>query len=118
MYYENHRGTYTSQAIIKKYNRQSEFLVTRTEMLASLLENISGEKYPKEQLDEIWKLLLKNQFHDTLPGTSIHEAHIDAKNVFEKLMKDANCIKSDLLKKLNGKISADKDSFIVWNLLS
>ena len=118
MYYENHRGTYTSQAIIKKYNRQSEFLVTRTEMLASLLENISGEKYPKEQLDEIWKLLLKNQFHDTLPGTSIHEAHIDAKNVFEKLMKDTNVIKSDLLQKLNEKISAEKDSFIVWNLLA
>ena len=118
MYYENHRGTYTSQAIIKKYNRQSEFLVTRTEMLASFLENISGEKYPKEQLEEIWKLLLKNQFHDTLPGTSIHEAHIDAKNVFEKLMGDADSIKSNLLKKLNEKISADKDSFIVWNLLS
>ncbi len=118
MYYENHRGTYTSQAIIKKYNRQSEFLVTRTEMLTSILENISDEKYPKEELEKIWKLLLKNQFHDTLPGTSIHEAHIDAKNVFEKLMKDANEIKSEVIEKINEKISAEKDSFIVWNLLS
>lgn len=118
MYYENHRGTYTSQAIIKKYNRQSEFLVTRTEMLASILENISGEKYPKEKLDEIWKLLLKNQFHDTLPGTSIHEAHIDAKNVFEKLMKDAEEIKSEVINKINSGINTEKESFIVWNLLS
>lgn len=118
MYYENHRGTYTSQAIIKKYNRQSEFLVTRTEMLASILENIAGEKYPKEKLEEIWKLLLKNQFHDTLPGTSIHEAHIDAKNVFEKLMADAGEIKADIIEKINSRISAEKDSFVVWNLLS
>lgn len=118
MYYENHRGTYTSQAIIKKYNRQSEFLVTRTEMLLSFLENVSGEKYPKEELEKIWKLLLKNQFHDTLPGTSIHEAHLDAKNVFEKLMADAEKIRNDALRKINAKISADEDSFIVWNLLS
>ncbi len=118
MYYENHRGTYTSQAIIKKYNRQSEFLVTRTEMLSSFLENISGEKYPKDELEKIWKLLLKNQFHDTLPGTSIHEAHIDAKNVFEKLMSDAEKIKNDALGKINAKVYADEDSFIVWNLLS
>ncbi|MBQ7957535.1 MAG: alpha-mannosidase [Clostridia bacterium] len=118
MYYENHRGTYTSQAIIKKYNRQSEFLLTRTEMLLTFLENVTGEKYPKEKLEEIWKLLLKNQFHDTLPGTSIHEAHIDAKNVFEKLMKDAEEIRQDALSKLSGKISAEKDSVIVWNMLS
>ncbi len=118
MYYENHRGTYTSQAIIKKYNRQSEFLVTRTEMLASILENLDGERYPKEELENIWKLLLKNQFHDTLPGTSIHEAHIDAKNVFEKLMADAKKIKNETLEKINAKISAEKDSFVVWNLLS
>ncbi len=118
MYYENHRGTYTSQAIIKKYNRQSEFLVTRTEMLASILENTDDEKYPKEEMEKIWKLLLKNQFHDTLPGTSIHEAHIDAKNVFEKLMADAKEIKYDALKKINEKIKAEKEGFIVWNLLS
>lgn len=118
MYYENHRGTYTSQAIIKKYNRQSEFLLTRTEMLLSFLEAMGEGRYPKEKLEEIWKLLLKNQFHDTLPGTSIHEAHIDAKNVFEKLMKDAEEIKNDALAKINGKIGAEKDSVIVWNMLS
>ncbi len=117
MYYENHRGTYTSQAIIKKYNRQSEFLLTRTEMLLAFLENVTGEKYPKEKLEEIWKLFLKNQFHDTLPGTSIHEAHVDARNVFEKLMKEANEIKEDALHKLNEKIPAEKDSIIVWNML-
>lgn len=117
MYYENHRGTYSSQAILKKYNRQSEFLVTRCEMLCSFLENISGEKYPKEKLEKIWKLLLKNQFHDTLPGTSIHEAHVDAKNVFEKLMSDAENLKSEVIGKINDSISADRDSFIVWNLL-
>ena len=118
MYYENHRGTYTSQAIIKKYNRRSEFLLTRTEMLFAFLENVTGRKYPEEKLEEIWKLLLKNQFHDTLPGTSIHEAHVDAVNVFEKLMRDADEIKKEALAELNENISAEKDSVVVWNMLS
>lgn len=118
MYYENHRGTYSSQAILKKYNRQSEFLLTRLEALCVILENETGEKYPKKEIERIWKMFLKNQFHDTLPGTSIHEAHQDAIHVFEELIADAQKLKDEIISKLNAKIKTEKDEIIVWNLLS
>ncbi len=117
MYYENHRGTYSSQAILKKYNRKSEFLLTRLEALAVIFENETCESYPKAELERIWKLFLKNQFHDTLPGTSIHEAHEDARQVFEELTGDALKLKEEIILKLNSKIKAEKDDIIVWNLL-
>ncbi len=117
MYYENHRGTYTSQAILKKYNRRSEFLLTRLEALSVILENEKGMSYPKEELEGIWKLFLKNQFHDTLPGTSIHEAHQDAIHVFEELTKDAEKLKAEIISEINSKIKTGKDEVIVWNLL-
>lgn len=74
MYYENHRGTYTSQAFIKKNNRRGEFTMRRLEMLSVIAGKLSGRDYPADRIDEMWLILLKNQFHDTLPGTSIHEA--------------------------------------------
>ncbi|MBE6369373.1 MAG: alpha-mannosidase [Lentisphaerae bacterium] len=68
LYLEMHRGTLTSQARTKKGNRQLEQLLVTTEFLASCgkLEN-----YPQQELDKIWKVLLLNQFHDILPGSSI-----------------------------------------------
>ena len=71
MYYENHRGTFTSQAFVKKNNRKGEIALTRCEMLASFAEIIKGKKYPKERLEEAWRILMTNQFHDILPGSSI-----------------------------------------------
>ncbi len=117
MYYENHRGTYSSQAILKKYNRRCEFLMTRLEALAVILENETGEKYPKAEIERLWKLFLKNQFHDTLPGTSIHEAHEDARKVFEEVINDAEKLKSEILQKLNSLVKVKDGEAVVWNLL-
>ena len=35
------------------------------------------DAYPADALDEAWKLLLLNQFHDIIPGSSIHWANED-----------------------------------------
>ena len=37
----------------------------------------TGREYPAAALDEAWKLLLLNQFHDIIPGSSIHWANED-----------------------------------------
>ena len=34
--------------------------------------------YPQAELHEAWKILLRNQFHDILPGSSIHEVYEDS----------------------------------------
>ncbi|NIS82490.1 MAG: alpha-mannosidase [Anaerolineales bacterium] len=79
LYLEYHRGTYTTQAMNKRLNRRSEFLLHDVEYLssaASILE--PSNDYPHEQLQQAWKLLCLNQFHDILPGTSIHEVYDEA----------------------------------------
>ncbi len=112
MYYENHRGTYTSQAFIKKNNRQLEILLSRVEM-ASLF---SGKGYDREALEELWKLLLKNQFHDILPGTSIHEAMEDCRPDFELLQKESRALLNAALVHGNAQVKTPSAGVLVWNL--
>ncbi len=113
LYYENHRGTYTSQAFIKKGNRQSEFLLTRIEMAKTF-----GGGYDVKDLKAMWLKLLTNQFHDILPGTSIHEAMEDCRVAFNELLADANKEYSASLEKLTNKITTTADGVVVYNLLS
>ncbi len=72
LYLEMHRGTYTSQAKVKKLNRQLENRLRSAEMLWS---QIDISQYPQQRLDAIWKKLLINQFHDIIPGSSINQVY-------------------------------------------
>ncbi len=73
LYFEYHRGVYTSQARTKLGNRRAEHALHDAEFLSCL----AGE-YPHEELDRLWKLLLLQQFHDILPGSSIRLVYEDA----------------------------------------
>ncbi len=73
LYLEYHRGTYTSQARVKRGNRRCEQALHDAEFLGT-----AAGRYPREELDRLWKLLLLNQFHDILPGSSISEVYDDA----------------------------------------
>lgn len=73
LYLEYHRGTYTSQARTKRGNRRSEVALHDAELLSCL-----GGDYPREELVRLWRLLLLNQFHDILPGSSIRLVYEDA----------------------------------------
>ncbi|MDO4272249.1 MAG: glycoside hydrolase family 38 C-terminal domain-containing protein [Eubacteriales bacterium] len=75
MYYEYHRGTYTTQARTKKNNRKAEFAIRRAELLAVLAYVDGGAVYPYEDILEVYKLILTNQFHDIIPGSSIPEVY-------------------------------------------
>lgn len=68
LYLELHRGTLTTQAEVKRGNRRGEERLRAVELLASALP---PDRYPAIDLDRLWKLLLLNQFHDILPGSSI-----------------------------------------------
>lgn len=80
LYLEMHRGTFTTGAELKAYNRRLEFKLRDAELL-SVLRMRQGLAYPHEELRECCKMLLVNQFHDILPGSHIHP-------VFEDAMKD------------------------------
>jgi alpha-mannosidase len=75
LYFEYHRGTYTSQAALKRGNRRCEAALHDAELLAALAARLRGAAYPRAALGEAWRVLLLNQFHDVLPGTSITEVN-------------------------------------------
>ena len=74
LYLELHRGTLTTQALIKKMNRKLEFLLRQVEMLYAIY---APEHYPLDILNECWEDLLLNQFHDIIPGTSIQRVNLE-----------------------------------------
>jgi alpha-mannosidase len=124
LYLEHHRGTYTSMAKNKKYNRTCEFLNADTEFYSvlNLLLTKDGE-YPSKTLEENWKLLLLNQFHDILPGSSIKEVYEDSQIQYEQIIQSGNEIIDTCINRLllaSGLKQADKDgeSMTVWNTLS
>ncbi|MBR6165934.1 MAG: alpha-mannosidase [Clostridia bacterium] len=79
LYVPCHRGTYTTQAMIKKGNRRAEHILRTWEMLAAMAAFTGRAEYPAEALEENWKLLLTNQFHDILPGSSIARVYEQAR---------------------------------------
>lgn len=74
LYFECHRGTYTSMAKNKRYNRKSEILYQQIEIL-SAMASFSGYPYPEKLLRKGWDTILLNQFHDIIPGTCIEEVY-------------------------------------------
>ncbi|MDT4964221.1 MAG: alpha-mannosidase [Pseudonocardiales bacterium] len=78
LYLEMHRGTYTSQLRTKQGNRRSEHLLREAELWCATAAVRTGADYPYEALDRIWKLVLLQQFHDILPGSSINWVHREA----------------------------------------
>ncbi len=76
LYLEYHRGTYTTQARSKQANRRSEYALHDAEFLGAAAGAISPVfRYPRDEIQQAWKLVCLNQFHDILPGSSIREVY-------------------------------------------
>jgi alpha-mannosidase len=88
LYLEYHRGTYTSQAAVKRSNRRCEQALHDAEFLSVA----RGVDYPRPELDRLWKLLLLQQFHDILPGSSIRLVYEDAARDFAQIAAGAEAI--------------------------
>lgn len=84
LYLEMHRGTFTTKAEIKKFNRLLENKFRLCEMLCTLHEN-EQLKYPNRQLKDLYKKFLVNQFHDILPGSHITPVYRDCMNDFREI---------------------------------
>ena len=88
LYFELHRGTYTTQANNKWNNRKSEILMRDLEYLATLATlKSSSYKYPKKAIDEMWERILLCQFHDCLPGSSIEMCYDDSDKCYAEVYK-------------------------------
>ena len=109
LYLEFHRGTYTSMARNKKWNRRAEFALTNLETEALLAEKFALENYP--DLKEYWEILMRNQFHDILPGSSIGEVYEDSKSEYHKLLSHTSVLQHKYMTHIAQQVGQP----IVWN---
>ena len=117
LYLEYHRGTYTSQAYNKRANRKSEILLHDAEWLSSLADVVTGEDtYPK--LDEAWELLLLNQFHDILPGSSIRQVYEDSAVDYERIGVIGTRALDAARGRIACRVNTNANSLIAFNPLS
>ena len=117
LYFEMHRGTYTSQAANKWYNRKTENLLHNLEaaaMEADLLRG--GSEYPREALDEMWERTLLNQFHDILPGSSIRQVYEDTTVDYEKIGARGKALLEEAIERLSLSVRVNSNSVIVYNM--
>ncbi|MFZ7946924.1 MULTISPECIES: alpha-mannosidase [Bacillaceae] len=110
LYLEYHRGTYTSQAFMKKMNRKLELLYRRSEFLSSWLSE-NGAWMGDTELKDGWKIILRNQFHDIIPGSSIHEVYEDAKEEYAEAFQIVQQVDKEILQ--NGIAAADHSVVVI-----
>ncbi len=120
LYLEFHRGAYTTHAEQKLYNRKAEILLTNIEKVSFALAQVNLHA-PEVALEKLWKILLFNQFHDILPGTSTAEVFTEANQGWQKLFvegelalqKGLNSFTKDIIEVKQG-----LPSILVFNTLN
>lgn len=116
LYFEMHRGTYTSQAETKKYNRNCEVMLHNIEFMSSLADCLSNENnYPTEKLNTMWERVLLNQFHDILPGSSIRQVYEDAKKDYQEITENGQGLINNAKSLIGKTIKVCKNSVVVYN---
>lgn len=114
LYFQAHRGTYTTQSRTKRGNRRCEFALREAEFWATAAKALGCFEYPVSQMDEAWKGLLLNQFHDILPGSSIRRVYEEAETLFARVLEAAEKVAREAAGSLVRKKS---NSLTVFNSL-
>ncbi|KAJ2743616.1 Glycoside hydrolase, 38 vacuolar alpha mannosidase [Coemansia sp. BCRC 34301] len=107
LYFELHRGTYTSQSNNKLWNRQSEFVLRDVELLSTIahVRDSRGFAYPSDELTRLWKLVCLNQFHDVIPGSSINMVYRDSDKIYKDIFASAEKLRQRAMCAIYGELS-------------
>ncbi len=114
LYLEYHRGTYTSQGYNKRMNRKMELLYRRAEWLTVMDALWAGsiEKAQQETLTKGWKHILTDQFHDIIPGSSIHEVYEDSREDYAYIQEIAQKVERQAYEHV---LEKEENTYTVWN---
>ena len=108
LYLEKHRGTFTSQAGIKRGNRKGEAALQAAELWTAAASTAADGAGPgpavAAELDEAWRLLLVNQFHDILPGSSIRWVTEEAEAQLAEVVRRAGAVAGHALDRIASSI--------------
>lgn len=114
LYFQAHRGTYTSQARTKALNRRGEFALREAELWGVTVGILEDFAFPYSIWDSAWKTLLLNQFHDILPGSSIHRVYEEAEAQLLEVISTAESISREACQKL----VKERQGLTIFNSLS
>lgn len=93
IYLEFHRGTYTTQADVKKWMRLCEIKIHDLELLSTFLSVQTDYKYPTKEIHDLWEDIALCQFHDVLPGSCIGMVYYDeVKPMLNRVMKNLDSL--------------------------
>ncbi|ACK66455.1 glycosyl hydrolase 38 domain protein [Rippkaea orientalis PCC 8801] len=127
LYLDFHRGCYTTHADQKWFNRRSEDLLYKAELWSSITTIVlekTNNCASKKLLEEAWKKVLFNQFHDILPGTSITEVFVQANEDWQQVQAIGQNILNESLEAIASQISlpqppqANAIPLVVFNSLN
>ncbi len=115
-------GVLSTRMYLKQQNRQAEVLLeSYAEPLASFAA-LYGYDYPKTLLSLAWKLLLLNQAHDSIHGSSVDPVHVEMEARNNQIIQIANAITYDALryiaKNVENRTGTDALRIIVYNPLN
>jgi alpha-mannosidase len=119
LYFQYHRGVFTTQAETKRRIRRSEELLLDAEMYSSLA-SLYGRPYPQEEFGLAWKNLLFDHFHDIMPGSGIAVNYLEAKRNLEDVGRAGREVMDGALKEISAHINTQGEGVpvVVFNSLS
>ncbi len=119
-YLELHRGTYTTQAKTKWFHRRLEHGLVEAESACTLAWKLMGLSYPQDDFYQAWTTLLRHQFHDVLPGSSVRAVYEAAHAELGATLQTVENLRDQALAKLSANIKLEQPKaiakMVVWNL--
>lgn len=113
LYFQAHRGVQTSQARTKRGNRLSEWALREAEMWLVASAD-KGLAFPAAEMTRLWKMVLLNQFHDIIPGSSIERVYQQAEQDYAHVIAHAEALAA----KAQAKLTTRSKALTVFNSLS
>ncbi|HVA88530.1 MAG TPA: alpha-mannosidase [Chloroflexota bacterium] len=118
LYFEYHRGTYTSQWRAKWDNRRSELLLREAELWFSWARTLGAAAQSWQvTLTHCWEIILLNQFHDILPGSSIGEVYEDQRRQHAEVREEAEAVLARAQEAVAGRIGASGHALALFHAL-
>lgn len=113
-YFELHRGTYTTQGKVKWLNRKLEIALGEAEAACALAARTVNADYPRDTLYGLWKVLLRNHFHDILPGSSVRAVYEVAHQEMAEALSQAETLRDAALQSMSAHVPGSGE--VAWNL--
>ena len=109
LYFEYHRATLTTQAAVKRWNRRAEEALRAAEMVCA---SAGLNAYPTAEFDRLWKETLVNQFHDIIPGSSIHRVYEETIPMLQGVVRQARELEAKAARRM---LAKTKNALTVFN---